>query len=85
MTIELVGTISPTSDAIEVKPDAATFEVSSSATLNSRTYVDDYGVLHIQKTGLESGDTVTVTATATYINPSAATSTFTDTLTITIA
>lgn len=36
--------------------------------LNSRTWVDKNGVLHIQKSGLKSGDVITVNAVSTYIN-----------------
>lgn len=53
--------------------------------LNSRTYVDKYGVLHVQKTGVETGDVITVVATSTYINPSGNTSTLSDDATVTIA
>lgn len=88
----LLGTVTGDSTGlIGVEPDSATFEIaavtalSAAKPLNSRTYVDDYGVLHIQKTGLETGDVITVTATATYTNPSGSTSTYTDTFTATIA
>lgn len=37
--------------------------------LNSRTYIDNEGYLHIQKTGLEGGDLISITATLNYINP----------------
>ena len=69
------------------------FEVSASrevegetvaVPLNSHTYVDSYGVLHAQKTGLEVGDVITVTAKSAYINPSGSTTTFTATATVTI-
>lgn len=81
----LTGSVSgDTTGLIGVEPDSATFEIaavdslSAAKPLNARTYVDDYGVLHIQKTGLDTGDVITVTATATYINPSGSTSTYTD-------
>lgn len=94
LKLELAGTISPASSAVSVKPDAATFEIVASRTsgddtvpvrLNARTRVDNYNVLHVQKTGLQVGDVLTITATATYINPSAATETYTDDLEITVA
>lgn len=81
----LAGTV--TNDAegvIGVEPDSATFTIaavdslSAAKPLKATTYVDNYGVLHIQKTGLTSGDVITVTAVATYINPSGSTSTYTD-------
>ena len=91
LALELAGT--GASGAIAVEPDAGMFEVSASRTaegetvpvaLNSRTYVDSYGVLHAQKTGLEVGDEITVTAKSAYINPSGATTTFTATATATV-
>lgn len=95
LTVNLTGSISPETDGIEVAPDAATYELSASHTagsnttaveLNSRTYVDRLGVLHIQKTGLETGDKISVKATAAYVNPSGTTSTYTSSaVTITIA
>lgn len=64
---------------ITVKPDAAKFTVTAVTSedapvaLNSRTYVDKYGFLHIQRTGLSVGDVITVTAESLYTNPSGAT------------
>ena len=70
---------------IQVKPNSATFEVVAARVipgenddpdtiepipLNSRTFVDARGVLHIQRSGLEVGDIITVTAKTTYVNPS---------------
>ena len=83
-----------TEGLIGVEPDAALYEITGTHTnddtttepiaLNSRTYVDPYGVLHVQKTGLVAGDTLTITAKCAYINPSGSTSTYTDTFTATI-
>ena len=79
------GTITENFAGISVKPDSATYKVSAAnATLNSRTYVDKYGVLHVQKRGIEPGDTITVTATSTYVNPSGATGVYTDTVAIAV-
>ena len=71
---------------IAVEPDAALYEVAahrindddteSAVPLNSRTYVDDRGVLHAQKTGLETGDVITIYAKSVYINPSGSTTVF---------
>ena len=82
------------SGLIGVEPDAALYEVAGTHTnedtttspiaLNSRTYVDSYGVLHVQKTGLVAGDVLTITAKCAYINPSGSTSTYTDTFAATI-
>lgn len=58
---------------------------TESVPLNARTYVDKYGVLHVQKSGLETGDVITVVATCTYVNPSGSTSPLTDDATVTIA
>lgn len=97
---KLNGTIVPAdSDAdILVRPDACIYNVSAETPagddpavkpakpvqLNARTRVDNYGVLHVQKTGLKSGDVITVTATSTYVNPSGATVPYTGTATVTI-
>jgi plastocyanin len=93
--IYLQGTVtaSDSSDPspIAVEPDAAIYTVtavdsnSAAKALSARTYVDAYGILHIQKKGLASGDVITVTAKAAYINPSGSTSTYTDTFTATVA
>lgn len=67
-------TLEPT--AIQVKPNAVTYEVTcDSASLNSRTYVTDDGVLKIQKS-LKTGTVLKVKATTTYINPSGETQEF---------
>ena len=85
----LAGSVSGGAGKIAVEPDSATFEVSaarsgSAIPLNSRTYVDSYGILHVQKTGLAANDVITVTGTATYTNPSGSTSTYTDDFTATV-
>lgn len=96
LTPKLEGTITPeTPDGvIAVAPNAATYTVKASRTsddatvpveLNARTRVDNYGVLHVQKTGLEKGDTLTVTATSTYRNPSGATTPYTARVDVTVA
>lgn len=88
----LTGSVSNDSAGlIGVEPDSALFTCAAvdsdnaPVALNSKTYVDNYGVLHIQKSGLSSGDVITVTAVATYVNPSGSTSTYTDTFAATIA
>lgn len=87
LTVKLVGSIAGDGDII-VAPDSATYDISyeansasSNAKLNSRTYVDRFGVLHLQKTGLDSGE-ITVKATATYTNPSGTTTAYTDSVLI---
>lgn len=81
---ELVGSISGGDGAIEVAPDAVTYDLGGTATLNGKTYVDRSNVLHIQKTGLTAAETIIVTATSTYVNPSGATTAYTKAVTITI-
>lgn len=76
LTVKLQGTISPETPDVFVAPDAATYTVVAKnaegepVDLNSRTRVDNYGVLHTQKTGLKAGDVITITATSAYTNPS---------------
>ena len=94
LTLTLNGQIEvdpETADAsnVEMAPNAATFEVTAKRNeqpiaLNNRTYVDNYGVLHIQKSGLTANDVITVKATSTYYNPSGSTSAITATHTVTI-
>lgn len=86
----LTGSVSGGDGKIAVEPDSATYEVAaarsgSAIPLNSRTYVDSYGILHVQKTGLAANDVITVTGTATYTNPSGSTSTYTDTFAATVS
>ena len=91
LTVKLTGTINPETPDIFVAPNAATFTVVAKTSdgdpidLNSRTRVDNYGVLHTQKTGLKAGDVLTVTATSAYTNPSGKTVGYTAEKEITIA
>lgn len=91
LTVKLTGTINPETPDIFVAPNAATFEVVAKTSdgdpvdLNSRTRVDAYGVLHVQRTGLKAGDVITITATSAYTNPSGKTIGYTTTKEITIA
>lgn len=89
LALQLEGTVTGTNPdgLIAVEPDAAIFNVSTKVeglALNSRTYVDSYGVLHVQKSDVKAGDTLTVTAKSAYINPSGSTTTYTATATVTI-
>lgn len=78
LTTKLAGTVDPETEGIEVKPNAATYEVKlKDGVINARTRVDYDGVLHLQKTGVENGDQVTVTATSVYTNPSGKTAVYT--------
>ena len=91
--IFLRGSLSASSGGtgvIGIEPDAATYELSAvddsnnPMDLKSTTYVDNYGILHCQKTGIAAGAVITITATAAYVNPSGSTSTYTDTFTATV-
>ena len=94
LNIELQGTVTGSNDGkIAVEPDAATYTVGAIRTvedetvpvaLNGRTYVDNHGILHTQKTGLQVGDIITVTATNVYTNPSGETPVYTATATVTV-
>lgn len=89
ITSKLTGTLDPaTGYNVTVAPDASTYEVSimrDSAAVNStKTYVDEYAVLHTAKT-LKSGDEITVKGTSTYVNPSGETKEFTATAKVTIS
>lgn len=99
LMLDLHGTITDTGyGELAVKPDSAIFDLTAETPatsgqsakpavpkpLNSRTRVDTYGVLHVQRTGLASGDVIHVTATASYVNPSGATTPHTATLDIAI-
>lgn len=84
--VVLQGTVSndPTGK-VAVEPDSALYElVCEGKQLNSRTYVDERGILHVQKGGLEVGDVITITGTSTYTNPSGETTEYTATATATI-
>ena len=92
--IFLRGTLSASDSGstgvIGLEPDAATYAITAvdsnndPVVLNSRTYVDSFGILHLQKSGIEAGAVLTITATAAYVNPSGSTSTYTDTFTATV-
>lgn len=93
LNIELQGSVTGGDGRITVEPDAAIYTVGAVRTvedatvpvaLNSRTYVDNGGILHTQKTGLEVGDIITVTATSVYTNPSGETPVYTATATVTV-
>lgn len=97
INVTLTGSVSSGADPIVVSPDSAVFALSAkkgngtdpetytAVKLNSRTYIDMLGVLHVQKSGITAGTVITVTATATYINPSGDTEPYTATVDITVA
>ena len=85
MNPELVGTVDENDGEVGILPDSATFTVSADkGFINSKTYVDRFGTLHLQKSGLPNGAVITVTASATYINPSKRQATLTATATLTV-
>lgn len=97
LTPKLTATVAPTGTAIQVAPNAATYEVAAhhaasgadthgaAIELNVNTFVDDQARLHVQRDGLVAGDVITVTGTATYVNPNGATTEHSATCTLTVA
>lgn len=93
MTVKLVGTITENDIGVNVEPNAVTWDVSAETAadngkpiaLNTATRVDRLGVLHVQKSGLKTGNVLHVTGTASYVNPSGPTTLYTKTVDITIA
>lgn len=96
LTPKLTATVEPTGTAIQVAPNAATYEVAANHAaskadahgaafdLNVNTFVDDQACLHVQRDGLVAGDVITVTGTATYVNPNGATTEHSATCTFTV-
>lgn len=80
---KLTGSVTANADGVEVRPDSCTYVVTADAPLNSRTFVDKFGVLHCQKT-IPVGSTITVEATSTYIYPGGRTEELTATETVTV-
>lgn len=84
LTAKLNGSVTGGNGSITVQPQGATYELSCDKPLNTRTYVDNDGVLHVQKSGLDAGDVITVTGTSTYENPSGETTEYSATCTVTL-
>lgn len=96
LTPKLTATVAPTGTAVQVAPDAATYEVAANHAasgddahgaafdLNVNTFVDDQARLHVQRDGLVAGDIITVTGTATYVNPNGETTKHSATCTFTV-
>ena len=94
---KLTATVTPTGTAIQVAPNAATYEVAANHAasgddahgaafdLNANTFVDDQARLHVQRDDLVAGDVITVTGTATYANPNGETTEHSATCTFTVA
>lgn len=84
---ELAATVTgDDTGSVCAEPDSTTWEIVApeGTILNRRTFVDRFGVLHVQKTGIEPGTALTVNATSTYINPSGETTEYTASTTITV-
>ena len=90
LTVALTGSMSPADTILTVQPNSAIYSLaavdgdSEPVELNSRTYVDEYGILHVQKSGLATGTVITVTAKSAYINPSGSTTEYTASADITL-
>lgn len=84
ITAKLTGTITPESDTVVLAPEACTYTLTSTETLPSTTYVDEYAVLHLSKT-LKAGTVIDINAKSTYVNPSGVTTALTATASVTIA
>ena len=88
LRVALTGSLSTNVPYMTVAPNAATYEVVVNrpdvGAINSpRTYVDEYGILHVDKKLIQY-DVITVRATSTYVNPSGETTEYTATGTYTV-
>lgn len=78
LTAEFSGNVTVNDRGIDVQPDAAKWSVQlfdsnqAPVAVNTRTYVDRLGVLHLQKSGIEPGGYVVLSAAPAYVNPSGA-------------
>lgn len=96
LTPNLTAIVEPTGTAVQVAPNAATYDVAANHAasgdeshgaafdLNVNTFVDDQARLHVQRDGLVAGDVITVTGTATYVNPNGETTEHSATCTFTV-
>ena len=81
----LEGTVTENDGGIEVKPDSVLYTITTNqGSINSRTYVDKYGTLHLQKSGIPVGAELTVTGVSTYINPSGITQVIEDSVNVNV-
>ena len=79
ITPTLNGTITPNGakEVLEIAPDGVLYTLTAQKSsedktpvlLNSRTRVDRFGVLHVQKTGLAKGNQINIEAVSTYTKP----------------
>lgn len=93
LTTEISGTVDPETEGISVAPNAAVFDIACTRTtgetteavqLNTKTYVDRLNKLHIQRSGLKTGDVINIAAVSCYRNPGGETTPLTASATITI-
>lgn len=72
---KISGTVSPEGSAVKVAPNACIWDIRAMdsnrnpVALNTRTYIDRLGVLHVQKS-MPDGAFIGVHAVSTYVNPS---------------
>ena len=88
LVTDLTGTVDPENDNVFVKPDSVLTELTATnggedVKLNSRTFIDRNGKLHVQK-NLTANTIITANCTSTYRNPSGETTTRTATATFTV-
>lgn len=88
LVTDLTGSVTPENDNVFVKPDSVTTEITATkggedVVLNSRTYIDRQGKLHVQK-NLEATTILSVACSSTYQNPSGETTARSATATFTI-
>ena len=83
---ELQGTVSPGDTRITLQPDTGIDytvtiirpgDIPQPIAVNSKTFVDAYNILHLQKSGIQANDIVTVIAKSAYTNPSGSTTVYT--------
>lgn len=96
INLSLQGTVSGTGYGdIGVKPNSATYDISitrgqgdsaESVPINTATRVDEFGVFHLQKSGVEADDKIKIVCTSVYRNPSESDGqTYTATVDLTVA
>ena len=70
MTTVLNGSWTNNEGRLTNEPDSVLYTiVSSDFETTKKTFVDRYGTLHLQPTGVKAGDTLTISGVSTYINP----------------
>lgn len=92
LVAQLTGSVTPDGTPVTLKPDAMTTALSltladgdTESALNSRTYVDNNNVLHVQRNGLKAGAKININASSTYVNPTGDATRYSSKLTLTVA